>query len=79
MVTTAILWIAGSVLVIVASNPQRFERLLNAASRAPVTQDSASRGRGPEHLFVGCSRMLTLVVGGVCLVLAALGTASHFS
>jgi hypothetical protein len=77
MVTTAILWVAGIGLVAVAASPHRFERLLNAASRAPVTKDSVSRGRGPEHPFVRSSRLLTLVVGGVCLVLAVLGTWSH--
>jgi hypothetical protein len=77
MVTTAILWVAGIGLVAVAASPHRFERLLNAASRAPVTEASTSHGPGPEHLFVRSSRLLTLVVGAVCLVLAALGTWSH--
>jgi hypothetical protein len=77
MVTTAILWVAGIGLVAVASSPQRFERLLNAASRAQVTEASTSHGRGPEHPFVRSSRLFVLVVGGVCLVLAVLGTWSH--
>jgi hypothetical protein len=77
MVTTAILWVAGIGLVAVASSPHRFERLLNAASRAPVTETSKSHGRGPAHPFVRSSRLLTLVVGAACLVLAVLGTWSH--
>jgi hypothetical protein len=79
MVTTAILWVAGIALVAVASSPHRFARLLNAASRPPATEDSTSHGQGPEHPFLRSSRLLTLVVGGVCLVLAVLGTWSHLA
>jgi hypothetical protein len=77
MVTTAILWVAGIGLVAVASSPHRFDRVLSAASRTAATETSESRGRGPEHPFVRSSRLLTLVVGAVCLVLAVLGTWSH--
>jgi hypothetical protein len=77
MVTTAILWVAWISLVAVASSPHRFERLLNAASRTAATEDSTSHGRGPQHAFVRSSRLLTLSVGAVCLVLAVLGTWSH--
>ena len=78
MVTTAILWVVGVGLLAVASSGQRFERMLNAASRAPVTRVSTAHGRGPEHALVRTWRLLTLVIGGVCLVLAVLGTWSHF-
>ena len=79
MVTTAILRVAGIGLVAVASSGQRFERLLGAAGRAPVTRDATSDGRRPGHPLVRSSRLVTLAIGGVCLVLAVLGTWSHFS
>jgi len=78
MVTTAILWAAGIGLIAVASSGQRFDRALDAASRSPAAGAGTSRRRGPHHPLVKSSRLLTLVIGGMCLVLAGLGTWSHF-
>src|SRR5947209_17462295 len=78
VVTTAILWFAGIALVVAASSRQRFDRLLQAASAAPTAQDRRADGHGPAHPFVALSRVAILAVGGLCLVLAVLGTWSSF-
>ena len=79
MVTTVIAVLAGIALVVIASTPSRFQRLLGPVTRTQVDVEEHPRWKRPsEHGFMRACRLLTLVVGGVCILLGVLGIRSNF-
>jgi hypothetical protein len=78
MVTTGITWFAGVVLVAASVSRARFAHTYGAVThlQAEPTADGARPGPGHEAALVRACRVLALALGGLCLVLAALGTVS---
>jgi hypothetical protein len=78
MVTTVIAVLAGIALVVIASTPDRFTRLLGPVTRTQIEVGEHPAGKRPsEHAFMRACRLLTLGVGGVCIALGVLGLRSH--
>jgi hypothetical protein len=74
MVTTAIAWLAGIALVAVAASPARFERVFDAAAKAPIeTREDVDAAARTTRAFMRTWRLLALAVGGVCILLGVLG------